>query len=507
MRYKLVLFFAALSFWYVLNECNLSYANSINKTYYDVINFNPDVRGYTNQIYHMLDGHGFTFDPVDNPEMAVRRTPGYPFFYGVHYLLSNDEAGSFWAIRYTQLFLFALSCVLLGMSVFNYTNKRRWAEVTAWMYAFSPFVPMYAYFVVTEALVPFMVVLVLFLASLYHKEKAYKYLYLVGVALGALFLTRPVVGVMLPAIFLSFVQFKKLFQKTYFKKVFVEGLIYGLGFATFVGPWVVRNYVITDGDIVLAETFYHEAPMNFGRGHFYFRTLTSAWTNSGSGKTEILADKFRTYADKDLPDEVNKTIQDYLESHPPYIYDVISRNEFESLLYGLYDCAVDMKHYKTMNPSHNREYWVNQPCQFENKKKAVALTKQFKEKAGLHYYLITPLTTLFKFCVQSNTQHIISLNPKGRNFTLWQKGVKAFCLLLNLCLFFSVFFFLFTKTESNLKILFVFFLLTTVLFFTWGIRHTENRYMIPLVPIGHTALAYFVANLWDWWDNRKVKIK
>ena len=44
----------------------------------------PDNAWYLNQIKNYLDGLGFTIDPLD-PIYSVRRTPGYPIFYGIHY--------------------------------------------------------------------------------------------------------------------------------------------------------------------------------------------------------------------------------------------------------------------------------------------------------------------------------------------------------------------------------------------------------------------------------------
>jgi len=505
MRYKLLLFFVPLLFWFAINEANLSYARSIDATYMGHINRNPDTRGYTSQIENYMAGHGFTFDPKNDPEMAVRRTPGYPLFFGIHYVLLGKE-GAYWTIRYTQLILFALSCLLIALTILNFTGNKKWAYTVGWTYAFSPFIPLYTYFIVTEAVSSFWVIMILFLASLYHKHKEKKYLYLSGLAVAVLFLSRPVMGVMLPAVFLSIVSFKKLFQfdMEYIKKVFLEGVIYGLGFATLVAPWVIRNYFVTGGKVVVAETFYHEAPMNFGKAHFYFRTLNSGWMNTGSGKMELLSHHLKYHcAANELNEEAKSTIENYLKEIPPYVFDIIPRKELQEVVYDIYECYVTTDKYQQEHPESNRADWITLACQDEAKAKVLKMIKKYKSEAALKYYLITPLKGLMRFSIQSNTHHISSLNPKDRNFAFWQKAIKGLCLLLNVILLASLFLFFFTKAPSNLKIIFGVALVITLLAVVWGVRHLENRYLIPFIPIAHITLAYFISNGWDWFQNRK----
>lgn len=494
-RQKALLFFIPLICWFVLNELNLKYAISLDKTHYNYVNANPDTEFYTMQIENYMAGNGFTYDANNPTEMAVRRTPGYPLFYALHYVVFGKE-GSYWAIRYTQLLLFALSCILLAISVLNFTQNKKWALLAGWTYALSPFIAIYAYYTITESMTPFWVILAFYGASVYYTNPQKKYLYLTGMAMGALFLTRPIMGILFPAIFLASVRFKQLTDFSYLRQKTIEGLVYGLGFVTLVAPWGIRNYMITGGEIIVAEKFYFEAPMNFGRDQLYFRSLRAAWANTGDGETEFFAPKLRAYAAAGNDSAATKEINRFVQAQPPAVFEKINRQEYTQLIQRLYECFKETYQYKQANPTHKRDKWLNMPCQFENKATAIQLLEQYKTQAPLSYYILTPFKTITQFTFQSNTHHIISLNPKERNFTVFQKLIKIGCLLLNALLVLSLVLFLFSKAPNILKISFGISFLVSLFVIVWILRHLENRYMIPFYPFAYIALSYFLMLLW-----------
>lgn len=502
-RQIVLLFIVPLLVWFLLNELNLKYAISVDKTHYNYVNLNADTEFYTMQIENYMAGHGFTYDANNAKEMAVRRTPGYPLFYALHYVVFGKE-GSYWAIRYTQLLLFSLSCVLLTLAVFNFTQNKRWAILAGWTYALSPFIAIYAYYTITESMTPFWVVLTLFCASLYYKDNQKKYLYLTGLVAGALFLTRPIMGIMFPAIFLAIINYTELRDFGYLRKKMIEGFVYTFGFASLVLPWVVRNYMITGGEIIVAEKFYNEAPMNFGRDQLYFRTLRSAWANTGDGQTEFFAPKLRAYAATGNDSAATQEINNFIKSQPPQIFEIIERQRYNQLIQDLYSCFKETYQYKQEHPDHLRDKWLNMPCQFENKEKAIALLDEYKAEAPFSYYIITPIKNIIQFTFQSNTHHIISLNPQGRNFTIVQKLIKAACLLLNLVLILSLVVFLFTKSNAVLKISFGLSFGVSLIVIVWGLRHLENRYIIPFYPCAYIAFSYFLMLVWNWFEKKKA---
>lgn len=88
-----------------------------NSTVYNIDNY-----WYTQQIKNYVKGNGFTIDP-QKEKYEVRRTPIYPLFYGVHYLLFG-EIGSYYLIRFTQIALFVLSVFALLYATYNFTQNK-----------------------------------------------------------------------------------------------------------------------------------------------------------------------------------------------------------------------------------------------------------------------------------------------------------------------------------------------------------------------------------------------
>lgn len=493
---KSLLFWMTLFLWLGVNELNIRLSAEKERAYYGFVHFNPDTNGYRTQIEHYLDGHGFTLDPEEEPAMSVRRTPGYPLFYAAHRVLFGIENAHFY-IRYTQIILFALSCYWLLLAMQNLVPDRKWASWAAWLYALSPFVPMYSYYIVTEAVVSTMVIFVLWVYSCYYRTQARKYLYWTALVIGALFLTRPLMGILLPAVFLATVQFKSLLNKTYLKQKFLDGVVYALGFATLVAPWVIRNYIVTDGDIVLAEKFYHGAPMKYGRGHIKFRTLNSVWSNTGNGQAEYFGMQLK-YQAADVGSKENATrfIKQYMEDLPQDIRVSEYAVALEKLLWQMYDCYVQTDEYLQKNPAAKRAEWLNLSCQDEVEAEADQILQQLKKAYPVRYYLLEPLQSIGQVMLQSNTHHIYSLNPKDKSLAFWQKAIKGICLILNFILFVSLFSFIIApKSPYHLRMIAGLSFLGMLLVLVWGVRHLENRYLIPFMPFAAIAMSYFLVAL------------
>lgn len=182
-----VLLFSAFLFAVAANELNLQYIKAVNPDNKN-INMVGTVGGYTvwnidNSWYlppikNLLNGDGYAVNPHDS-ESKVRRTPGYPLFYGLHYALFGEEK-SFFFIRYTQIFIHLLAVLLLGQAVFNLTQNRFWAIVSAFLYAFNPFTVIYLYTTITEAVAPSLAVFALFAYSRCYKSPSAKNYLILG---------------------------------------------------------------------------------------------------------------------------------------------------------------------------------------------------------------------------------------------------------------------------------------------------------------------------------------
>ena len=131
---------------------------------------------YVSQIKNYLNGNGFTVNP-EKSNYSVRRTPVYPLFYGLHYILFG-EAGSYNYIRFTQLLIYILATIALFYAVYNFTEDKKIALGCALLYGFNPSLVSFLYYTITEALSPSLVCFIIYFLSLckkYNRKKDWIY--------------------------------------------------------------------------------------------------------------------------------------------------------------------------------------------------------------------------------------------------------------------------------------------------------------------------------------------
>ncbi|MEW6468161.1 MAG: glycosyltransferase family 39 protein [Bacteroidota bacterium] len=496
-KFKISWFIIAFLFGLLVNELNLYFVRKENpgniplnekSTMHGYTIYNVDHEWYLPQIKHMMAGHGYTLEP-HNPEMKVRRTPLYPLWYGLHYVLFGEEK-SFFVIRYSQLLLFSLAAILLGMAVFNFSLDERWAKWATALFSLSPFIFIYAYHTITEGLTPFLVVLPFYFFSRFHVSGNRKFLLLAGIATGLAMLNRPLTGLLLPAFLLSLLR-KDLFRGPVFKELALQSLFLALPAILTLAPWTVRNYFATRGEIVLLEKIYYEDPMDFGRGHFYFRNWISGWANPATVSAEQFSNALRDNIRLGRTDN-DSIIDQFITTLPAYSGE---KNRVRSALNSLNDCFAEKERLRLADPHITRKQLAGLECEEKAKRQWEELISDFKRESPLRYHLLTPLLMIKEGIFQSNSLFYGSLNPAGRDFSLPQKLIKGCMYLLNLMLFISAFAFIFSPaTGNNLKIMILSFLFLTLFSLTYVFfRYLDARYLLPLYPFLYISMSYFIA--------------
>jgi hypothetical protein len=485
----------------VINELNLycvKQANPANETVsekstmYGYTIYNVDHEWYLPQVHHLVNGEGFTLDPL-NPEMRVRRTPVYPLFYGIHYLLFGEEK-SFLVIRYTQLLLMALGGILLGLVVLNYTGNARWARTSTILYSFSPFIFVFAYHTITEGLTPLLVILPVYFASRFHREKKNRLLVYCGLCLALTLLNRPLTGILLPALLLSWLPQRPLLVSRV-KSYFVQCTLVALAMVAGLLPWVVRNYFATGGELVVLEKYYYDDPMDFGAGHYYFREWISCWANPAT----VSAEQFSTQLRRNIAMgniHNDSTIDAFLDAVPPYGYAGTSKEEVRSALLQLNACFAEKYALKKERASITRKELSLLPCEQQSRAAFYGIVQHFKKADPVRYYLITPLRMFREGIFQSNSLFFGSLNPVGRAFSTAQVIIKGCMFLLNVTLFLSALLVLLLKCDRGLKWLQVSIPVLLLLAMPYAFfRYMDARYLLPVYPFLYISLAGLVTAL------------
>lgn len=476
------MFVLAFAFGLAVNELNLHYIRSYNpadtplntkSTVHGFTVWSIDNAWYLPQIHRFLDGRGFTLDP-DDPRMAVRRSPGYPLFYGLHRILFG-ERGSFFVIRYTQLGLNALAAVLLGLTVLAFTGRPRVAGLAMCGYALNPYTAIYCYYTITEGLHPALTVVSLYLFGRAARQGGGRWWLLAGLSTGIVALTRPVCGLLLPAFVLALAAESRgaAALATAARK---SGLIV-LGFLVPVVPWAVRNYVVTGGDLVLLEKYYGD-PMGYGIGEIAFRRWWSGWENP---RAEEYANSVLRTGHESRPAEAAALAEEFVRDLPARALHGASPDEIRRALTRLNACLLSRS--AVCDEAVAREF--------------SDLTDRFRKAAPLRYWCGTPLRNLASLVFQSFSSAFAMLNPEGRRFGPLQVAVKAALYGLNVALWLGTLaFVLFAAAPRALKIVALVFPLSLVVFFLVVVRYAEARYFLPAYPLYYAALSHLLAGIW-----------
>ena len=185
-----------------------------------------------------LINHGhFTFDFLE-PDAAFGRLPGYPMFYGLHYLLFGP-AHAVIATAWSQVVLDSLAVLLVLAIVRRLVPGSRFAPwIGAVLYATYPFIIFWVPMVYTELLATDLSLLIFYALLRYSRSGWSAFGLGLLVALGLF--TREYLGLFLP-IALVWVLWQHGGQAR--RQAWQAAVLVGLGFATLYAGWPIRNYL------------------------------------------------------------------------------------------------------------------------------------------------------------------------------------------------------------------------------------------------------------------------
>lgn len=423
--------------------------------------------------------HGVYAIDVNNPLTKVRRTPGYPIFLGIHFMLFGED-NAYDVIPYTQSLLYAFSVLCLWFITLILTNKESIAWIASILYAICPFTISFVFFTITEAIYPAFIVFTLYFLMLYIKSFK-NYLLLLSGLFGAIaMLVRPL-NILLLLIIPIIVLLHQNKQKG-----FLLALIYftmGVGIVEL--PWLFRNYKVTNGEIIPLEEFYDEPTMGMGRSQNYFDKWEKCFANPNS---IVMVNTM--IKDNKLPDSLKYVhIDNYLNGLPNYAFSGYDKEQAKHVLINMQNCYRDKElAWGTSLKAINRidpelECDLNVQYQFAD------LINKFKRSNFFHYYIVAPYIIRGKISIfNSFSYSYISLNPPNNNLSLSQKIIKTVLYCLNVSLILSLISMLFSNIERLNKVILIGFPLLIFIFIV-NFMHIEVRYFLGAYPFFAISLA------------------
>ena len=479
---------------FIWNKWNIDYirSNSLkDKNYsswslaYNSTIFSIDNYWYTSQIKNYLKTRSFTVDPHIY-RYDVRRTPVYPLFYGFHYILFG-ESGSYQYIRYTQVFIFLLATVCLFFATYNFTGSTIIAWLAALAYGFNPTLVTYLFYTITEALSPSLVCFLLFLLSLAYKEPKRRYWIVAGAMFALATLCRP--SIVLISIAIAYLIIHINIKRPL--RILLTGFYFSAGAALFFAPHLIRNYIITDGEIIVLEKYYGD-PMNYGMPNIHLRKWISCWTNPADYSSEVISNKMiNQIAVSNSDKDKQQLISTLMQQLPERALIANNKSDITAAYNALYDYyRAKQQKLPTTNTIGNNAI-----------SKLEKLEKNIKHKAPEQVYIFTPLLFVKSIIVQSNSYPIPILSDyQGKRLLIIIKGIM---LLFNIYLFISIFMgSFFIKNQRMIMIFSSLYVLTSFTYIIFILHYFEARYLIPIFPV-----LYITGAIYGYHIAKRISLK
>ncbi|HRN51396.1 MAG TPA: glycosyltransferase family 39 protein [Anaerolineales bacterium] len=192
----------------------------------------PDTETYTLPALNLLEGNGFSNDMAAPYLPTAHRTPLYPLFISLVFLVKKDLL----LVSFAQVLLDSITVVLtyhLGLKFF----PKKAAFLGGLLMALSLDSAVHSILILTETLFT-----LLFLASVYatvlFKEKGhYKWLLLAGLLAGMATLVRPILVLWMPVLAASLF----LISSSKWTARIKIASVYSLAFVLMLSPWLLRN--------------------------------------------------------------------------------------------------------------------------------------------------------------------------------------------------------------------------------------------------------------------------
>lgn len=361
---------------------------------------NGDTHSYMLSFINLLKYGVYTFDFLE-PDAAFGRLPGYPFFYGLHYMLFGAQHAAI-AVAYTQVLIDTTGILLIFLILRRIYPLARWTPyIGAALYAFYPFAIIWVTIIGTETLATFLVLL--WLNYLLRMRVSFSAALWLGLIVAAAFYVREYLGILLP-ISLSYLAIKyySAAHTRWLSSVIRVSLIAGLTFTMSYAAWPIRNYLSYDRLIWLKPVTAGYA--NYNVDFASFRSWVHCWTND----EQLWLDKVAKGTEEiDFPAAAFSTSNE--RNRATYLAGLARRCGSSFYLYrtGIYGTP---RYFNVVAMRANKEYQQN--CNAEISAGFNQLKTEFVHRHPVRYWTQVPLQNLWKAFFKSSANRITNGGAK-----------------------------------------------------------------------------------------------
>lgn len=194
-----------------------------------------DAYDYCRLAQNVVSGKGYVDSDTGKP--TGLRAPGQPFFLAMMYFFFGH---SHTAAKLAQAFLSAITCVLIYFIAYRLCQSATIGLLSAFFFAIYPASVYYSGYLLSETLFTFFFTCSVLVLILENETNSLTMQFLSGLFLGLSALTRPVVLLFFPFIFLwKFLKKESPIKASAFSTAFIT-----LFMLLTLLPWMVRNYAV-----------------------------------------------------------------------------------------------------------------------------------------------------------------------------------------------------------------------------------------------------------------------
>ena len=445
-----VIFF--LFFAYLFNK-GASKEDNVNF----IFTYSKDCASYIAPAINFVD-HGTCYEESRGKKLFAHKMPGMvPIFVPLYYFFGLEWGLTFLVI--IQIIIDALCCVLLAEIAYKIFNSQKAYLISFWLYAFSTIVSVSSHFAVSELLCTSFSIIAIYFALV---KKGLKHIVLAGLFSTWSVFFRPT-SILLFLIIPLIIMFKENVKLSWLNVKVKKNILilFFIPFIIFESLWIMRNHQILNRFI----------PADIGQENFGNPAMKSLFSlilaMGGDLQSWNPNSEMRWF---NSPSSVNYDLH-FANSNPFPFYVLKNGISLERLkkIRSIYFNYADIN--LSAVKRNNLEKHIDLLC-----KQSIL---DFKNKAPIYYYIISPLRNLKTF--------LFIKRPYGfsfRNNGFLEKSIRMWHFA---CYYFVLIFFIMNllfiyliKNKMTLNIL----LLCVMHIFLYGFifRYSENRYLVPIYP-------------------------
>lgn len=441
------------------------------------IYLNGDSHSYIRPFTNLLEHGVYTFDFLE-PDAVFGRLPGYPFFYGIHYLIFGSYH-AVEAVAWTQVVLDTTSILLVYLALKKIWPSAQWTpRIGAALYAFYPFAIVWVTIIGTETLGIF--IILLWLNYLLGITKKINQWVLLGLLLATAFYEREYLGILLPVSLLYIIITNiNANRKQWVGLTARMGFFVILGFGGLYILWPIRNYYSYHRVILLKPPTAGYA--NYNVDFASFRSWVQCWTND---EQYWLDDVAKGKGKISFPPEVFKTSVERQKAEALALEARRCGSSFYLYRTGIYATPI---YFNVAAMKANREYQNN--CNTDISAGFTQLRTSYISTHPLQYWVNVPLLNLKKAFFKSSKN---GKTEKARGYLITilfaYRSVLLIIALIGMAFFYK-------RIECLPATLFFLFMYLFVSFF---MRNLEMRYLLQADVV---SLLLTASLLGYWLDN------